>query len=68
MNVKTLQFIVVMNNEDKGTEKDVFNFSDVQAKGLDFGKDHPNYFKRVLNSLKRMSFAQLFILRYDRCT
>ncbi len=41
---KTLQFIVVMNNEDKGMEKDVFSFSDVQAKGIEFGKDHPNYF------------------------
>ena len=42
---KTLRFIVIMNNEDKVTEKDVFNFSDVQAKGMEFGKDHPNYFK-----------------------
>lgn len=41
---KTLQFIVVMNNEDKGREKDVFSFSDVLAKGIEFGKDHPNYF------------------------
>ncbi|TSA28925.1 MAG: long-chain fatty acid--CoA ligase [Ignavibacteriales bacterium] len=41
---KTLKFIVVMNNEDKGTEKNIFSFSDVKAKGMEFGKDHPNYF------------------------
>ena len=42
---KTLRFIVVMNNEDKGSERDVFGFSDILAKGIEFGKDHPNYFK-----------------------
>ena len=42
---KTLRFIIVMNNEDKGTDKNIFSFSDVQAKGLEFGKDHPNYFR-----------------------
>lgn len=41
---KTLRFIIVMNHEDKGTEKDVFSFSDIQTKGLEFGKSHPNYF------------------------
>jgi len=42
---KTLRFIVVMNNEDTGTEKDVFSFSDVQSKGMEFGKGHPHYFR-----------------------
>ena len=41
---KTLRFIVVMNNEDNGMEKDVFSFSEVQSKGIEFGNERPNYF------------------------
>ena len=42
---KTLRFIVVMNNEDKVSDKEVFSFSEVQSKGMEFKKDHPKYFE-----------------------
>ncbi len=41
---KSLQFIVVMNNDEKGNEKDIYSFADVQALGIDFKKDHSTYF------------------------
>lgn len=44
-NCRHLKFIVVMNNEDKGDEKDVYSFLDIQIKGVEFKKDHPNYFE-----------------------
>jgi len=42
---KTLRFIVVMNNEDKVSDKEVFSFSEVQSKGMEFKKDHSKYFE-----------------------
>lgn len=44
-NCKHLRFIIVMNPEDKGKEKDLYNFSDVLAKGVDFKKDHSKFFE-----------------------
>ncbi|MEW6701649.1 MAG: long-chain fatty acid--CoA ligase [Bacteroidota bacterium] len=44
-NCRQLRFIVVMNPEDKGNEKDVYSFSEVQSKGLEFRKNDPNYFE-----------------------
>ncbi|MBI3123366.1 MAG: long-chain fatty acid--CoA ligase [Ignavibacteriales bacterium] len=41
---KTLRFIVVMNNDEKGLEKDVFTFADIQSKGLEFQRNNPSYF------------------------
>jgi len=47
-NCKTLRFIIVMNGEDKGTEKDVFSFTDIQAKGVEFKKTNPVYFEESI--------------------
>ncbi|MDP3581350.1 MAG: AMP-binding protein, partial [Ignavibacteria bacterium] len=47
-NCKTLRFIVIMNNDEKGIEKDVFTFADIQAKGLDFQRTNPSYFEDSL--------------------
>ncbi|MCL4548006.1 MAG: long-chain fatty acid--CoA ligase [Bacteroidetes bacterium] len=46
-NCRHLKFIVVMNPEDKGSEKEVFNFQDIQSKGMAFKSDHPNYFEET---------------------
>ncbi|MEW6653359.1 MAG: long-chain fatty acid--CoA ligase [Bacteroidota bacterium] len=43
-NCKTLRFIIVMNNDESSSEKDVFTFSDVQSKGLEFQKNNPSHF------------------------
>lgn len=43
-NCKTLRFIIVMNNEDRSNEKDVYTFSDVQAKGLEFKNSNSAHF------------------------
>jgi long-chain acyl-CoA synthetase len=43
-NCKNLRFIIVMNNAEKGNERDVFSFSEIQSKGLEFAKDHSDYF------------------------
>lgn len=43
-NCKTLKFIIVMNNEDKGTEKNVFSFADIQEKGLEYKKTNASHF------------------------
>ncbi|MCX7875680.1 MAG: long-chain fatty acid--CoA ligase [Melioribacteraceae bacterium] len=43
-NCKTLKFIVVMNNEEISDEKNVFTFSQIQSKGLEFKQSHPSYF------------------------
>ncbi|MBM4172476.1 MAG: long-chain fatty acid--CoA ligase [Ignavibacteria bacterium] len=43
-NCKTIKFIVVMNNEDKGDEKGVYSFAEIQNKGREFLKEHPNHF------------------------
>jgi long-chain acyl-CoA synthetase len=44
-NCKSLKYIIVINNSDKGNEKDILSFAEVQAKGLDFKKDHNTYFE-----------------------
>ena len=46
-NCKNLKFIVVMNNSEKGTEKDVYSFSDVQNMGKGFRREQPNYFSET---------------------
>ncbi|MCL6097307.1 MAG: long-chain fatty acid--CoA ligase [Bacteroidota bacterium] len=46
-NCRHLKFIVVMNPEDKGSEKEVYNFQDIQSKGVAFKSDHPNYFEET---------------------
>ncbi|MEW6506146.1 MAG: long-chain fatty acid--CoA ligase [Bacteroidota bacterium] len=43
-NCRNLKFIIVMNEEDKGNEKDVYSMKDVQNMGKEFIKEHPNYF------------------------
>lgn len=43
-NCKTLKFIIVMNNSERGTEKDVYSFSDIQNMGKGFRSEQPNYF------------------------
>jgi long-chain acyl-CoA synthetase len=47
-NCKNLKFIFVMNNDDKGNEKDVYSLADVQAKGLELKRERPNYFEDSL--------------------
>lgn len=44
-NCKHLKFIIVMNNDDKVSEKEIFSFSEVQSKGMEFKKDHHKYFE-----------------------
>ena len=46
-NCRHLKFIVVMNPEDKGSEKEVYNFQDIQSKGVAFKSEHPNYFEET---------------------
>jgi long-chain acyl-CoA synthetase len=46
-NCKNLKFIIVMNNSEKGTEKDVYSFSDVQNMGRGFRREQPNYFSET---------------------
>ncbi|MDQ7816883.1 MAG: long-chain fatty acid--CoA ligase [Melioribacteraceae bacterium] len=48
-NCKNLKFIIVMNNSEKGTEKDVYSFSDVQNMGRGFRREQPNYFSETSN-------------------
>jgi len=42
-NCRNLRFVIVMNANEK--EKDVFSFQDIQTKGLEFKRDHPNFFE-----------------------
>lgn len=44
-NCKTLKFIIVMNNEEEFSEKNVFNFAQIQNKGAEFKQSNPNYFE-----------------------
>ncbi|KAF0152612.1 MAG: Long-chain acyl-CoA synthetase [Ignavibacteria bacterium] len=48
-NCKTLRFIVVMNNDERGSEKDVFTFADLQAKGIEFQKSNSSHFVESMN-------------------
>lgn len=43
-NCRNLKFIIVMNESDKGNEKDVYSMAEVQKMGKEFRKEHPNYF------------------------
>lgn len=43
-NCRSLRFIIVMNDSDKGTEKDVFGFSEIIAKGNEFKFNNSTYF------------------------
>lgn len=42
--VKSLRFIIVMNEIDTGGEKDVFLLKDVKKMGNEFAKESPNHF------------------------
>ena len=44
-NCKTLRFVIVMNNEERGNENDVYSMNDAQSMGLEFKKTHPSYFE-----------------------
>jgi long-chain acyl-CoA synthetase len=44
-NCKTLRFIIVMNNDDRGDEKYVYTMNDVQTLGLEYKKEHPTHFE-----------------------
>ncbi|HOI31055.1 MAG TPA: long-chain fatty acid--CoA ligase [Melioribacteraceae bacterium] len=46
-NCKNLKFIIVMNNSERGSEKDVYSLLDVQNKGREFRKEQPNYFNQT---------------------
>lgn len=46
-NCKSLKFIVVMNNSESGSEKDVYSLLDVQNKGREFRKEQPRYFDQT---------------------
>lgn len=48
-NCKGLKFIVVLNHEDKGNEKDVYSLKDIQQKGVEFKGSKPNYFVESSN-------------------
>ncbi len=41
---KNLKFIVVMNDAEKGNEKDVYGFKEIQNRGVEFKSSHQNYF------------------------
>jgi long-chain acyl-CoA synthetase len=41
---KHLKFIIVMNNSDKGSEKNVYSLEEVQKIGKEFLAEQPNYF------------------------
>lgn len=43
--VKSLRFIVVMNEIDTGGERDVYLLSDLKNLGKEFAKDNPNHFR-----------------------
>ncbi len=42
--LKTLKFIVVMNEQDTPNEKEIYSFRQIQNKGKDFKKSKPKYF------------------------
>jgi len=44
-NCKYLKFIIVMNNNDKTNDKNVYSFEEVQNKGKEFRKENPDYFR-----------------------
>ncbi|MDH7603856.1 MAG: long-chain fatty acid--CoA ligase [Melioribacter sp.] len=44
-NCKHLKIIVVMNNNDKTDDKNVYSFEEVQNKGKEFRKENQDYFK-----------------------
>ncbi len=44
-NCKHLKFIIIMNNDEKTDDKNVYSFKEIQEKGKEFRKDNPNYFK-----------------------
>ncbi len=46
-NCKNLKFIIVMNNSERGSEKDVYSLLDVQTKGKEFRKEQPDYFNQT---------------------
>ncbi len=43
-NCRHLKFIVVMNDDEKGTEKNVYGFKEIQSRGSEFKTDRQNYF------------------------
>ncbi|MBX3007550.1 MAG: long-chain fatty acid--CoA ligase [Melioribacteraceae bacterium] len=43
-NCSSLKFIIVMNNEDKSSDQNVYSFNDVVQKGTQFSKDNPKHF------------------------
>ncbi len=43
-NCRTLKFIVVMNDSDKGNEKDVYSFSEIKERGAEYKREYPNHF------------------------
>lgn len=43
-NVKTLKFIIVMNDVDISGQKDVFLMKNVQKKGIEYRNDNPKHF------------------------
>ncbi len=47
--VKSLRFIIVMNDIDTGGEKDVYLLSDVKNRGIEFAKENPNLFIDNIN-------------------
>lgn len=43
-NCSSLKFIIVMNNEDKSSDQNVYSFNDVIQKGTQFSRENPNHF------------------------
>ncbi|MCF6271472.1 MAG: long-chain fatty acid--CoA ligase [Melioribacteraceae bacterium] len=48
-NVKSLRFIIVMNDIDISEQSDVYLMKDIQKMGKEFEKENPNYFKESIN-------------------
>ena len=46
---KHLKFIVVMNDDDVSDDPEVYSFSSVVNKGIEFKKENPNYFEENAN-------------------
>ncbi len=47
--LKTIKFIIVMNEKDAGTEKDIYSFKQVQEKGKIFKKGKEKYFDDAIS-------------------
>lgn len=44
-NCRNLKFIIVMNGDDKGNERDVFSIQEIQAKGINLKREQPDFFE-----------------------